>query len=298
MCLLHFIFPVSLRQRLEESKTQVIKLSALKEEKMLTHIFMYLGFGAVAGLLAGLLGVGGGLVVVPIVSFTLVQMGCPIEHIQHIAVGTSFSTIVFTSISSFSAHHKRGSVAWPIVFKISPAIVIGVLVGGYVASFLHTTWLQIIFLLFLSYAASQMLLDIKPKSSRELPGTVGLGAAGGFIGFISSLVGIGGGTLIIPFLTWCNVPMRMAVGSSAAIGLPIAVTGAVIYVVTGWGVEGLPEYSFGYIYLPALIGIATASVLTAPLGSAISHRLPIPMLKKAFAALIIVVGLRMLWTMF
>lgn len=261
---------------------------------MVEQLILYLCFGVIVGLLAGLLGLGGGIVVVPVVALTLEWMGLSSWHVQHMALGTSFSTIVFTSIASFTAHHRQQAVLWPVVFNFSPGIIAGVIIGGLLAARLSSIYLQIVFVCFLTYAASQMIINRKPKPTRHLPGKAGTLGAGGIIGFISSLVGIGGGTLTIPFLVWCNVPMHKAVGTSAAVGLPIALVGALTYMYTGWGEPGRPDYSVGYIYIPALIGIASASMFTAPIGSKITHRLPVPVLKKIFAVLLIAMGIRML----
>lgn len=264
---------------------------------MLTIIITYLAFGAFAGILAGLLGIGGGLVIVPIVSLTLLRGGVSPEHIQHLALGTSFSTIFFTSISSFMAHNRKGGVLWPVVFRLTPGIVLGVILGSYIAAMLNTLYLQIFFVCFLAYVSLQMILNVKPKSCRDLPSPTGIALTGGVIGVVSSLVGIGGGTITVPFLTWCNVPMHKSVGTSAAVGMPIALTGMISFIVSGCNVAGLPAYSLGYVYLPATLGIAAASMLTAPLGTALSHRLPVHILKKVFAGMLLIVGARMIWTL-
>jgi uncharacterized membrane protein YfcA len=261
---------------------------------MLTSLVLYLALGVIAGLIAGLLGVGGGLVIVPIVVFSLNNAGVE-QEVMHLALGTSFATIVFTSISSLLAHNRRGAVLWPVVRSFSPGIVLGVIIGALLVAQLRSVYLQVIFVCFLFYTANKMIRGKKAESGRALPGKAGLFGAGGVIGFVSSLVGIGGGSLTVPFLTWCNIQIHQAVGTSAAVGLPIAVTGAVMYIFTGWGNPQLPEHSLGYVYLPALLGIAMASVCTAPLGTALSHRLPVGVLRKCFAVLLLLTGVRMLW---
>lgn len=261
---------------------------------MLTTIALYLSLGAVAGILAGLLGVGGGLVIVPLLSFAFAGQNLPSEHIMHLALGTSLATIICTSISSMRSHHARGAVRWDIFIRIAPGIIVGTFVGSYLASSLSTGVLKGVFVTFLYWVATQMLLGIKPPSTRTLPATPGMLGSGGIIGCISSIVGIGGGTMSVPFLIWCNISMRTAIGTSSAIGLPLAISGALGYMMTGWSIETLPAYSLGYIYLPALLGIICASVLTAPLGAKLAHTLPVPKLKRIFSILLYAVATKML----
>lgn len=260
---------------------------------MLTSIAIFLILGAFAGVLAGLLGVGGGLVIVPMVNYTLALQGLTNEHTHHIALGTSLATIVFTSVSSFMTHHRNRAVIWDIVKYITPGILLGTFFGSKVAAHMPTNLLKGFFVVFLLYVGTQMLLNIKPKASREIPGFLGNSVAGGIIGMVSSFVGIGGGTLSVPYMTWCNVPMHKAIGTSAAIGFPIAVAGAFGYLVNGMGVESRLEYCAGFIYLPALLGIAAASVCTAPIGAKLAHRLPVTKLKKFFAGLLFVMAAQM-----
>ncbi len=265
---------------------------------MITILLTFMALGALAGVLAGLLGIGGGLVIVPILVFSFTPLGFPEQHLMHLALGTSLASIIFTSISSFMAHHRRGAVIWPIVKSITPGILIGTFLGTCLASIMNTMLLKGLFVVFLYYVAAQMLLNIKPKPSRKIPGNVGMFGVGNVIGSISSLVGIGGGTLSVPFMTFCNINMHSAVGTASAIGLPIALAGTAGFIWNGIGVPGLPEWSIGYVYLPALIGIVSASMLTAPLGVKLAHSLPVPRLKKVFAILLLVVATRMLMSIF
>lgn len=262
---------------------------------MLYIILMYSAAGAVAGILAGLLGIGGGLVIVPILVFCFHWQGLPESLIMHLALGTSLASIAFTSVSSFRAHHKRGAVHWEVVRRIVLGIFTGTFLGSCIAARLSTNFLKGFFVVFLYYVALQMFIDKKPKASRQIPGYVGMFGVGNVIGAVSSLVGIGGGTLSVPFMTWCNMTLHHAIGTSAAIGFPIAIAGAIGYIYNGFGHDGLPAYAFGYVYLPALMGIVVASVLTAPLGVRLAHSLPVSKLKRVFACLLIVVGTRMLW---
>ena len=261
---------------------------------MLTAMILYCVLGAVAGLLAGLLGIGGGAVVVPMLVFAFDWLNMPQEVAMHMALGTSMGSIMFTAISSANAHHKRGGVDWNVVKYIVVGILVGTYLGTFVASSIPARYLQMIFVCFLTYVATNMLLNKKPNPTRHLPGFAGMTGAGMFIGAISSLVGIGGGTLSVPFLVWHNVDMRRAVGTSAAIGFPIALAGCLGFIVNGWGTENLPEYSLGFIYLPALVGIVAVSTLTAPRGAALAHKLPIPKLKKIFACFLYCVATKML----
>lgn len=259
------------------------------------ELITYIGLGVVAGLLAGLLGVGGGIVIVPMLTFTFALQQLPQEHIQHLALGTSLATIVFTSVSSLRAHHTRGAVNWPVVGRITPGILAGTFSGSWVAARLSGSFLKGFFVLFTFFVAWQMLSNKLPKASRQVPGRIGLFGTGTFIGCISSLVGIGGGSMSVPFLIWCNLHARNAIGTSAAIGFPIAFSGALGFLANGWSAPGLPPYCIGYIYLPALAGIAITSYLTAPFGAKLAHNLPVSKLKKGFAILLIATGIKMLY---
>jgi uncharacterized membrane protein YfcA len=265
---------------------------------MLTILLLYGALGAFVGVLAGLLGVGGGLVIVPILVIAFGLQNVPQEIIMHMALGTSLASIIFTSISSFMAHHKRGAVQWQTVRRIVVGVMLGTFLGSCVAAVLSTNVLKLFFVLFLYFCAYQFLTNRRPKPTRELPGPSGMFLSGNIIGAISSWVGIGGGTLSVPYMIWCNVPVHRAIGTSAAIGLPIAIAGTAGFLYNGWGHALLPAYSVGFIYLPGLVGIAAVSVLTAPLGVKLAHSLPVDKLKKIFALLLIVVGTRMLFSIF
>ncbi|PIE61711.1 MAG: hypothetical protein CSA29_01925 [Desulfobacterales bacterium] len=260
------------------------------------YVALYLLVGAVAGILAGLLGIGGGLVIVPMLTFVFTSQGIAHEVILHMALGTSLASILFTSLSSMRSHHQHGAVVWPVVFRITPGILVGTFVGTWIAAMLSTNFLKGFFGVFLYYVGTQMLMGIKPKPTREIPGTPGMFAAGNIIGVFSSLVGIGGGTLSVPFLVWCNTKIHKAIGTSSAIGFPIAIAGTLGYLVNGLGVEGLPDMSVGFINIGALAGIVAASIFTAPLGAKLAHSLPINTLKKVFAVLLYLMGTRMLFS--
>lgn len=263
----------------------------------MTELLLYLMTGACAGMLSGLLGVGGGIIIVPALALLLAPHHFPESHLMHVALGTSLATIVFTAAASFKAHQRRGSINWQAARGIAPGVVGGTLLGAWLAAHIPSDGLKIVFVLFSFYAGTQLLLDYCPPPGRALPGNIVLLGAGGVIGTLSSLVGIGGGSLSVPFLARCRCPIREAIGTSAFIGLPLALAGTVGYTFTGWNVAGLPQYSVGFVYLPALAGIALASILTAPLGAALAHRLPVALLKRLFGLLLYGLGIRMLWGM-
>jgi uncharacterized membrane protein YfcA len=243
--------------------------------------------GVGTGFLAGLLGIGGGMLMVPFITIILSGRGVGPDLAVKMAIATSMATIIFTSISSVRAHHKRGAVRWDIVKRLAPGIVIGSMAGSLgVFALLKGAYLAVFFGLFVGFSATQMFLDKKPKATRQMPGTAGQLAAGGVIGFLSGLVGAGGGFISVPFMTWCNVAIHNAVATSAALGFPIAVANVAGYVVAGLNVQGLPAGSFGYIWLPALGIIALCSVFTAPLGARAAHALPVGKLKRVFASLL------------
>lgn len=260
-------------------------------------LLAYLLLGLVAGFVAGLLGVGGGLIIVPILIWLFEAQGVAAGIQPHLALGTSLASILFTSISSVRAHHLHDAVDWNVVRRVAPGIIMGTLLGAWLASFIPARPLKIFFVIFLFYAALQMALNFKPTPSRVLPGTGGMLSAGGIIGAVSSWVGIGGGTLSVPFQVWCNVPFHRAVGTSAAIGFPIALAGLTGYVIGGWNHADLPDHSIGFVSLPALAGIAVGSILTAPLGAKTAHALPVAKLKRIFAILLFVLAMRMLATL-
>jgi len=254
----------------------------------------YGAVGAFAGVLAGLFGVGGGLVIVPVLALLFAQAGIAPEVLMHLAIGTSLATIVFTSISSVRAHHRRGAVRWDVVWQLTPGIVLGAWLGAALAERLSGDWLRYVFGVFELLVALQMGLNLRASPHRTLPGRPGMGAVGGVIGGVSAIVGIGGGTMTVPFLQWCNVPMRQAVATAAACGLPIAVAGALGFIISGWHNQQLPPLSSGYLYWPAFAGIVAASVLFAPLGARLAHTLPAAQLKRFFALFLALLGVRML----
>ena len=255
-----------------------------------------LALGLVSGFLAGLLGIGGGMLMVPFITIIMSNRGVAPDLAVKMAIATSMATIIFTSISSVWAHHQRGAVRWDIVKRLAPGILVGGLAGSLgVFALLKGAYLAIFFGLFVGFSATQMFLDKKPEPTRQLPGTTGLLTAGGLIGFLSGLVGAGGAFISVPFMTWCNVAVRHAVATSAALGFPIAAANVVGYIISGLNAQNLPVGAFGYIWLPALGVIATCSFLIAPLGAKAAHTLPIGKLKRIFASLLYVLAAYMLY---
>ncbi|TWI52274.1 hypothetical protein IQ22_03417 [Pseudomonas duriflava] len=255
---------------------------------------LYLVLGACAGVLAGLFGVGGGLIIVPVLVYSFTLQGMAADVLTHLAVGTSLATIVFTSINSILAHHRKKAVLWPIVIWMTVGIVFGSAIGGITASYIQGPVLQKIIGTFAILVALQMVLDIRPTASKGIPGRSGLTVAGVIVGWASAIFGIGGGSLTVPFLTWRSASMQQAVATSAACGLPIAIFGALSFIFVGWHEDSLPEWSLGFVYLPALAGIALTSMIFARFGAVLAHKLSPRLLKRLFALLLFSVGLSFL----
>ena len=255
---------------------------------------LYLLLGVVAGLLAGLLGVGGGLVIVPVLLWLFGARGVDPEVMVHLAVGTSLTAIIGTSLASIRAHQSRGAVRWPLVRVLAPGILLGAWAGAMLADLLPAFWLQRVVGCFAILVGLQMIFNPRVQPRRELPGRLGMTLGGVAIGTVSAVVGIGGGSLTVPFLHWNGVPLRNAVATSSACGLPIALAGAAGFLVSGWGRFGLPSGSTGFIYWPALPGIVIAALLFAPLGAWLAHTLPLRTLEKVFALLLLTVGAKLL----
>ncbi len=258
-------------------------------------LVVFVVLGCLVGFLAGLLGIGGGMTMVPILTILFTREAFPLAHVVHMAIATSTATIIFTSISSAREHHRHGAVLWPVVAGLAPGIIVGSLIGPQVIGGMSTSAVALFFGVFVAFSATQMLFDKKPKPTRELPGKAGLFGVGGGIGLVSSMVGAGGGFLSVPFMSWCNVKIHNAVATSAALGLPIAIAGTVGFVIAGLRLQGMPPLTLGYIYLPALFAIVAASMLMAPMGARTAHRWPVKKLKRAFALLLYVLAAYMLW---
>ena len=258
------------------------------------ELLTYLLTGAVAGVLAGLLGVGGGLVIVPALAWLLAGHGVPGGHLMHLAVGSSLAAIIPTAVSSLLAHQRRGSVQWPAVRALLPGILAGALGGAWLARQVSSPGLALLFGVFEILVALQLFFAVKPAAHRGLPAAAGMGLAGLVIGSVSALLGIGGGTLTTPFLLWNGIDIRRAVGTSATCGLPIALAGAAGFAWSGLTVMAGQTWTTGFIYWPAVAGIVLASVPMAPLGARLAHHLPRDQLQRVFALFLLLVGVKML----
>jgi uncharacterized membrane protein YfcA len=257
----------------------------------------YLAVGAAAGFFAGMLGIGGGALIIPLLVWLFEAQGLPREHLLHLAVGTGMATILFTSASSMRAHARRGAVRWDVVKRITPGILAGGLAGAAIASSIPRFAFAVIFVATVYAAALNILFERRPNPSRTLPGAAGLFAVGAGISGISAFAAVGGAFLTVPFMVWCNVSMLHAIGTAAAIGFPIAAAGTVGYVAIGLGQPGLPAWSVGYVFLPALAGVTVASMSLAPVGAMVAHRLPTKLLRRIFAVLMFSLATRMLITL-
>jgi len=256
-------------------------------------ILLYVGLGAVAGLIAGLFGVGGGLVIVPVLLWTFTAQGFDPTHLTHLAVGTSLATIIVTSISSVHAHHQQGAVRWVLVQHLAGGLLLGAFLGAWVAQGLPAQTLQLIIGCFALWVAWRMFWgqQARHQAAECLPSVSAQGLAGAVIGVASAIFGIGGGSLTVPYLSRYGVPMQQAVATSSACGLPIALAGALGFVVFGAQATHLPAGSWGFVHVPAFIGMSAASLLTAQWGARLAHHLPAPLLKRLFSLLLCVVGL-------
>ena len=254
---------------------------------------IYLAAGVFVGFFAGLLGIGGGSVMVPILSLTFIKLGYSPDYVIHMALATSMATILPGAFASARAHHAHGAVNWSVVKLMTPGILAGTLIGTVFAYFSSTTFLKYFFVGFICFLAAQLVFNVKPQANRELPGRLGMTLFGLLMGFVSSLAGIGGAVLTITFLTWCNVKIHDAIGTSSAVGFPIALAGTIGYVATGLLDPHLPSWTLGYVYIPAFIGIAITSFLVAPWGARLAHRMPVTMLKKVFMVFLVALAIKM-----
>lgn len=254
----------------------------------------YLAIGSVSGFFAGLLGIGGGIILVPALLVAFGFAGFPQSVIFQVALGTSMATILFTALSSLRSHHRHGAVNWPVVLNFTPGVLLGTALGTLTARHVSTAGLTTFFALFLIAVAIQLGLGLRPRPGRVLPGRLGQALAATLIGIVSALAAVGGGAMTVPFLSWCNVPIRNAIGTAAAVGFPIALGGTLGFIVNGWTVPALPPGSLGFVYLPALAWTVLAGVMTAPLGARAAHVLPAVVLRRVFAVLLLLVAAKML----
>jgi uncharacterized membrane protein YfcA len=243
----------------------------------------YLAIGAVVGFLAGLLGIGGGIVVVSSLALMFAAQDFPAAYVMHMAIATSLGAMVAGSFASLRTHHRHGAVDWHVVKLMTPGLLAGVLAGTALSRYVPNAFLKYFFLAFTLFVTAQMTLDLKPTAARDLPKGAGLAAAGAGIGVVSGLLGSGAAAIGVPFLAWCRVDTHRAIGTVAALAFPLAVAGSIGYIAGGWGVADLPRASLGFVYLPALVGISATSMLFAPFGARLAHRLPAARLRRIFA---------------
>ncbi|MER1968431.1 sulfite exporter TauE/SafE family protein [Castellaniella sp. GW247-6E4] len=259
-------------------------------------VVLLLILGAATGFAAGLLGIGGGMILVPLLTIIFSHEGFPPAHIVHMAIATSLSIIFFTSMSSVYAHHKRGAILWPVALLLIPGVIIGSWIGPIIAAGLNTRYLAGLFGVFVIFSALKMLKKKKPGSQvGNLPGAAGMTAAGLGIGTLSGLVGAGGGFITVPFLGWRGVRIHNAVATSAVMGFPIALSGTLSNIHQGWGIQSLPAGSLGFIFLPAMACVALTSVLSAPYGARMAHTMNVNQLRTTFAYLLLVLAGYMFW---
>ncbi len=254
-----------------------------------------LTLGCFTGFSAGLLGVGGGMLTVPFITMLLSVRHFPAALVVHVAIATSLSIILFTSIASLRAHHRHGAVLWPVVKNFAPGILVGSWIGPWIGAQLSSSALALFFGLFISFSATQMLLDRKPKPTRELPQRPGMVAVGLVIGALSGLVGAGGGFISVPFMSWCNVRIHNAVATSAAVGFPIALSATLSNIYFGLQEPALPAGTLGFLYLPALALVSAGAVLTAPVGARVAHSLDVRSLKRIYALMLYALAAYMLY---
>ncbi|WP_411728393.1 sulfite exporter TauE/SafE family protein [Methyloglobulus sp.] len=262
---------------------------------MIGIIFASLLLGMFSGVLAGLFGIGGGMVIVPVLVFLFTAQGLPADLVMIMAIATSLATIILTASSSVLAHHRLGSVLWDKVFRLAPGMMLGAILGAVVAHQLHAGVLRTIFIVFLLYVGTQMALETKFKAGEANYSKLIDFLVAGAIGLISSLVGIGGGTLTVPFLVHCRYPMRNAVAIASACCLPIAVASSLSYMVLGLNTPNLPAWSYGYVYVPSFFGVSLGSIFTAPIGANLAHKLPSQQLKRYFSVLIFILAIKLMW---
>lgn len=258
----------------------------------------YLALGAFVGFFAGLLGIGGGAAMVPMLAFVYAAKGFDESQVVHLALGTSMATMLFTSVSSVYAHHRHGAVNWQVVKRMAPGIIVGTFGGALLASALNVRVLTVVFTLLIYYISAQMLFGRKPRPGTAPSTAAGMNAAAAGIGMISSLTATGGAALVVAYLVKRDIRVHEAIGTAAAIGWPLAAAGTTGYVLTGIGQQGLPDFSLGYVYGPGLAGIVIASMLLAPLGARLAHRTPGTTLKRIFAVVLFLLATKMLVSFF
>lgn len=256
----------------------------------------YAVVGGCVGVLAGLLGIGGGMTIVPILAAMFAAQGLTPDHNVHLALGTGMASVLFTSSASVREHHRHDAVDWHVVGRMAPGMVLGTLLSTVAVGWISQRTLALAFAVIVYAGATQILLGKKPAAARTLPAPAALGLVSMVIGVICGLVSAGGTFLTVPFMLFCGIAMHTAIGTGAAIGLPVALVGTIGYIVSGMRVQSLPEFSLGFVFLPALAALVLASILTAPFGARLSHRLPVATLKRVFAGLLYLLATKMAMT--
>ena len=257
----------------------------------------YAALGVFVGFFSGLLGIGGGSMIVPVLGLTFVAFNVSPDQVLHLSLGTSLAAMIIATASSTYAHHRRDAVRWDIVKALAPGIVIAGLASGAIARALPLTFLKVFFLCFMGYVAWQIIFGLKPKPGHALPGTVGTAAVGFGIGSLSALAGVGGAMLSVPFMMYCNVAFHHAIATSAAVSFVVSCAGAIGFIGAGFGEPGLPKGSIGYVYVPAFVGISLTSIFLAPVGARVAHRMPVATLKKVFAFLLLLLAAKLAFTL-
>jgi len=296
-----------MRYELHETKALSIIYNCCRSAHRLHHVslenkekmgwfLLYVASGAFVGFLAGLLGIGGGMTLVPVLAALFAAQGFAPDHIVHLALGTAMASIVFTSASSVREHYKLGGVDLNIVKRMAPGMILGSLAATVASAWISQRHLALMFTVIVYAGATQILLNKKPAAERPLPGPVPLFIIGFGIGVICGLVSAGGAFMTIPFMLWCGVSMRTAIGTAAMIGIPLAVVGTIGYLISGWNIPNLPPGALGFVSTIALLGLVSGSVVTAPFGARMTHRLPVLTLRRIFACLLYVLATKMLLT--
>jgi uncharacterized membrane protein YfcA len=273
---------------------------------MLLSIFLIcVLLGCVVGFCAGLLGIGGGLIIVPALMYLLPQLGMEPSLIMPMALATSLATIVVTSFSAALAHHRNKNIPWSLAKQLMVAIALGSLCGAFIADVLsvealENTFAIAVFLLssymFVSIGKARKNKSIEKSDDEKLPANIIIKLIGLFTGVLASLMGIAGGAILVPILSYFRVPLRQAIGVATVSGMIVAIFGVSGYVIAGFGEPNLPEYSLGYVYLPALLGIILTSSIFAPIGVKAATKLPVSTMKKSFAIFLMLVAAKMIFS--
>ena len=258
----------------------------------MSELLAYLAIGAATGFFAGLLGIGGGTIIVSSLALMFAAQAFPAPYVMHMAIGTSLAAIMAGAWASFRTHHRHRSVDWPAMRAMVPGTLVGVGAGAVLARAMDTAMLKATFLAIMALIIAQMVLNLRPKATRPLPGTLGMTLAGIVTGVSSSLFGGGAAAVGVPFLTWCSMGIHRAIGTVAALGFPVAIAGATAYAIAGYGAAGLPPWSVGFVYVPAFVGISLTSVLVAPFGARLAHKLKGPTLRRIFAVFLVAIGVK------